>query len=150
MFQVRTVFKSSNTLRSILIKTKPDNSEQNSKNCIYSIPCECGKQYIGETSRPLNVRKNEHQNYLRKNEIEKSQICVHAFETGHTINWNNTKILTKEQDNKKRKIKESALILLNNESCVSNSSVDISTTWLPILKDIFKNRTNQQNFSIHP
>ena len=30
------------------------------KNCVYSIPCSCGKIYKGETGRPLTVRLEEH------------------------------------------------------------------------------------------
>ncbi|KAJ8912099.1 hypothetical protein NQ315_005435 [Exocentrus adspersus] len=62
-FNIRTAFKTNNTLRSILTHTKPINKEQNEKNCIYQIPCQCGKHYIGETSRPLDVRIKEHKNY---------------------------------------------------------------------------------------
>ncbi|KAJ8911005.1 hypothetical protein NQ315_011270 [Exocentrus adspersus] len=46
-FNIRTAFKTNNTLRSILTHTKPINKEQNEKNCIYQIPCQCGKHYIG-------------------------------------------------------------------------------------------------------
>ncbi|KAJ8909523.1 hypothetical protein NQ315_011201 [Exocentrus adspersus] len=55
-FNIRTTFKTNNTLRSILTHTKPKNKDQNEKNCICKIPCQSGKHYIGETSRPLDVR----------------------------------------------------------------------------------------------
>ena len=42
-FNIRTVFKMGNTLRSILTKTKLLNQEKKSKNRIYSFPCECIK-----------------------------------------------------------------------------------------------------------
>ena len=134
-FNVRTVFKTKDTLRSILTRTKPLNEEQNSKNCIYSIPCECGKYYIGETSRPLNVRIKEHQNLIKKYQIEKSKIAEHAWNNNHKILWNNTKILSKESISTRRKIKETAYILLNKDECVSSFSVELDNTWLSILKD---------------
>ncbi|PSN46032.1 hypothetical protein C0J52_15799 [Blattella germanica] len=55
-FGIRTSFKSHTTLCSILTKTKSPNEQQESKNCIYNVPCECGKQYIGgSTGRPLQT-----------------------------------------------------------------------------------------------
>jgi hypothetical protein len=38
----------------------------------YSIPCECGRSYIGETSRPLAVRLREHRHNLHQGLLEKS------------------------------------------------------------------------------
>ena len=111
------------------------NTTQNSKNCIYKIPCECGKFYIGESSRPLDTRINEHQNYIKNKQFEKSQICKHAWDYGHRIQFQNTSILHKEENNSRRKIKESALILLNENDCVANTSVEICRSWLPIIKD---------------
>ena len=44
------------------------------KNCVYSIPCSCGKIHKGETGRPLKVRLEEHQKTVVRGEIEKSGI----------------------------------------------------------------------------
>jgi hypothetical protein len=54
-FQIRTIFKTKHTLRSTLMKTGPIRNAQQTKKCVYSIPCECGRCYIGETSRSLEV-----------------------------------------------------------------------------------------------
>ena len=77
----------------------------------------------------------EHKNYIRNNEIQKSKICEYAWKDGHRINWDSAKILTKEAGNKTRKIKESVIILLNEDKCVTSCSVDFYTTWLPMLKE---------------
>jgi predicted GIY-YIG superfamily endonuclease len=42
------------------MKTGPIRNAQQTKKYVYSIPCECGRCYIGETSRPLEVRIKEH------------------------------------------------------------------------------------------
>ena len=51
-YNIRTIFKSNNTLRRQLCRVKPPNSTGNTENCIYNIPCSCGKSYTGETGRP--------------------------------------------------------------------------------------------------
>jgi hypothetical protein len=48
--------------------------------CIYRIPCQCGREYIGETGRPLNIRIREHKYNLREGSIDKSILASHAVE----------------------------------------------------------------------
>jgi hypothetical protein len=52
---IRMFFKTKHTLRSSLIKTRPERDPQQTAQCIYNIPCERGGSYIGETGRPLAV-----------------------------------------------------------------------------------------------
>jgi hypothetical protein len=52
-YNIRTVLKTKHTLRSSLMRIRPERSPQQTANCIYSIPCECGRSYIGETGRSL-------------------------------------------------------------------------------------------------
>ncbi|KAJ8915502.1 hypothetical protein NQ315_012383 [Exocentrus adspersus] len=108
-FNIRTAFKTNNTLRSILTHTKPINKEQNEKNCIYQIPCQCGKHYIGETSRPLDVRIKEHKNYVRNYQVDRSNLAQHVWDNYHQINWKEASIIQKEQNFGKRKIKRKCM-----------------------------------------
>ena len=59
-YDIRTVFTSGSTLRRYLFRVKPPTEFNMTKNCVYSIPCSCGKIYKGETGRPLKVRLEEH------------------------------------------------------------------------------------------
>jgi hypothetical protein len=54
-YNIKTIFKTKHTLH-----------------CIYSIPCECGRRYVRETSRPLGVRIKEHKHNLKQGLLEKS------------------------------------------------------------------------------
>ena len=54
------VHKSNSTLRSILMKVKTPISRDQVKGVIYRIPCECGQEYIGETSKSIHERIAEH------------------------------------------------------------------------------------------
>jgi hypothetical protein len=68
-FNVRIIFKTKHTLRRTLMKTGPVTDAQQTKQCVYSTPCDCGRCYIGETSRHLEVRIKEHKYNL-------TQICL--------------------------------------------------------------------------
>jgi hypothetical protein len=61
-FNLSTIFKTKHILRETLMKTWPVREAQQTKECMYSIPCGCDRCYIGERSRPLEVRIEE-QNY---------------------------------------------------------------------------------------
>jgi hypothetical protein len=62
--RIGKIFKTKHTLRSSLMKTRPERDPQQTAQCIYSIPCECGRSYIGEPGRPLAVRLREHRHNL--------------------------------------------------------------------------------------
>jgi hypothetical protein len=72
------IFKTKYTLHGILVKTRSIRDVHLMKQCVYSIPCDCGKCYIGETSRPLEVHIKEHKYNLIQNLLEKSKLAQHA------------------------------------------------------------------------
>jgi hypothetical protein len=72
-FHLRTIFRTNHTLRGRLMKTGPVRDAQQTKQCVYSIHCDCGRCYSGETSRPLEVRI-EDTGYARK--IQISLTCI--------------------------------------------------------------------------
>ena len=76
---------------------------------IYQIPCECGDNYIGETSKNLNERLKEHQWAIRRMDNNNS-VAVHVRDTGHNISWENAKIMLKEENKMRRKMKEAIKI----------------------------------------
>ena len=53
---IRVVFKSGWTLRSMLTKVKDTLPPGKQSNVVYRIPCSCGQVYIGETKRRLETR----------------------------------------------------------------------------------------------
>ena len=55
--KIRTVFKTSLTLRRCLTKVKTPADPTTTKGVIYKIPCECGRVYVGETGGTLKRRK---------------------------------------------------------------------------------------------
>jgi hypothetical protein len=60
-FNVRTIFKTIHTLHGILMKTGAVKEAQQTNQCVHNVPWYCGRCYIGETSRTLEVHIKEHQ-----------------------------------------------------------------------------------------
>jgi hypothetical protein len=92
-FNLRPIFKTKHTLHGTLLKTGPVRDAQQMKQCVYSIPRDCGRCYISETSRPLKVCIKEHKYNLTRGLLEKSKPAQHAYEEGHKICWNEAKVL---------------------------------------------------------
>ena len=103
-----------------------------SKNCIYSIPCECGKRYIGKTFRPLQRRENEQKGNTTNGEIDKSKIAEHSWEQKHRLQWDKASIISNKENSRFRKFKESAFIHCTDH-VISQPSIVISPKWLSII-----------------
>jgi predicted GIY-YIG superfamily endonuclease len=112
------------------MKTRPERDPLQMTQCIYSIPCEYGRSYVGETSRPLTVRLREHGHNLQQHFLEKSKLPQHAYEEGHRVGWNDARVWEIESNSRYRKYKESAyMACLTNP--ISQPSLDISPIWIP-------------------
>ena len=142
---IRIVFTSKNTLRNQLVNFKPKSQNQQ-KEVIYSIPCECSKSYIGETGRSLEVRLKEHQYSLKKRDPDVSKLCEHHFTTGHRFLWDQAEVIGHEQNWRARKVHEAAEILQGGEMVISSASFDIDPVWRPMIKNI-KIRKNDKKGS---
>ena len=76
---------------------------------LYSIPCECGEEFVGETGRTLRQRMTEHKRAVR-NSDPNNALAVHVSKMHHDIKWEEAKLLTREEHWTKRKIKEGLAI----------------------------------------
>jgi hypothetical protein len=54
-YNIRTFFTIKNTLRISLLETRKEKDRQQMAQFIHSIPYGCGRNYTGETGRPLAV-----------------------------------------------------------------------------------------------
>jgi hypothetical protein len=133
-YNIRTIFKSKHTLRSSHMKTRPERDPLQRAQCIYSIPCECGRSCIGETGRPLAVRHREHRRNLQQGRLEKSKLAQHTYEEGHRVCWDDSRILEIESNSRYRKYKELALMACSTNP-ISRPSLDISPIWIPLINN---------------
>ena len=92
------------SLFSSKIKTQTKQTETG----VYKILCKnCEKSYIGETGRSLLLRMNEHEKF---HDIRKSAIANHRFGLNHQMDFQNARVVHKENNLVKRKIAEALLI----------------------------------------
>jgi hypothetical protein len=100
-FNLRTIFMTKHTLRGALMKIGPVRDAQQTKQCVCSIPYDCGRCYISETSRPLEALINE--NKYNRRLLEISKLAQHAYEEDHKICLNEAKVLQIELNTTYRK-----------------------------------------------
>jgi hypothetical protein len=97
-----------------------------------NFPCDCGRCYIGETSKLLEVRVKKHKYNPTQCLLEKSKLDQHAYEEGHKICWNEAKALQIELNTTYRKYKEPAHMFPIDHR-ISQPSLDISPIWTPVI-----------------
>ena len=70
----------------------------------------CQKFYIGETAQKISQRRKQHESDVRRM-IKTNGIYEHLRQNpGHTINWDDQKVLLRENNWKLRNLKEAILI----------------------------------------
>jgi hypothetical protein len=116
------------------MRTRPERDPLQTAQCIYRIPCEYSRNYIGETGRPLAVRLREHRHRLQRCLLEKSKLAERAYEEGHRVGWDDARILEIGSNSRYRKHKESVPVAcLTNP--ISQPSLDISPFWFPLISN---------------
>ena len=94
--KIRTVFKTTLTLRRCPTKVNTPANPMNTKGVVYRIACECGRVYVGETGRALKQRINEHKRAV-KNADNNKGLAVHVTRTKHQIEWDEAEVLCREE-----------------------------------------------------
>ena len=116
-----TIFhKPINTLRRQLVHPKDTTPKMNKTGVVYEIQCKtCKGCYIGETGRTLGKRIEEHK------KSSSSAIYEHQVTQRHSIDWDNPRILEREDNTTKRKLKEAIQIKKRNPSLNRDSGMDL-------------------------
>ena len=103
---------------------------------MYRIDCECGDYYIGETSRPLTTRVKEHKADCKHARFERSAIAEHAWQDGHSIDWENVQVVDVAEDTQMRLVKEAVHIRMGAPQRLTNrdEGKEISSVWLQVVR----------------
>jgi hypothetical protein len=141
---ITCVYKRTPTLGTHLLKRRPPQPFWESKNVVYSIPCEdSSHQYIGQTKRKLIQRKNEHERSCKDvSNIDPDSnydngVPFHVAQTGHQFQFDKMKILETEPNGFRRRMLESIHILKNRDSVVNlKAGIKIDPCWRPLIEDL--------------
>jgi hypothetical protein len=94
------------------MKTRPERDPKQMAQFVYSIPCERGRSYFGETGRSLS----------------------RAYEEGHGVRWGEARILKTGSNSRYRKHKQSAhMACLTNPT--NHPSLGIPPVWIPLISN---------------
>lgn len=124
----------------IFINMKDKIETVDSSNVVYKISCDgdgqnsCNKSYVGQTKNYLRTRITQHKSDLRnppRGEI--SALVAHFADNGHTPNFDDVKILSKEQNYGRRITLEALHICNENTYNFRRDTRNISAIYSPLL-----------------
>ena len=103
---IETIFTKQKSLRSILSRPEQPQPTVDIKGIIYQIPCSsCPGVYTGETGRMLKIRMAEHKCAIRMGDVN-NDLAVDSLKTGHPIEWSQARVVDREENLYRRRIKE--------------------------------------------
>ena len=102
---IKTFFTAAPSLKDILCRHKttlPPNSYPG----VYSVSCECGTEYIGESKKKISTRMKQHERDIFHGRWKSSGISDHASRCQKNVIFEDAKTIAYESDWRRRKIRE--------------------------------------------
>ena len=128
-YNLRLAGKSTAALHNKLSTVAPLHKVENRKGAIYQVSMSCDKVYVGETGRPLKKRMSEHKTACKYLKGEASAIAEHCISCSCAPQWDDVRSLAYEQNQMKRKIRESIEIKLAGKRNFAERSYELSGIW---------------------
>ena len=127
---ISTYHKPINTLRSILVKPKDATPIEQQCGLVYHIKCQdCHHNYIGETGRNMGIRFKEHT--IRKGTV--SAVKEHLESSRHSCSLEDVRILDREEDWYRRKIKEAIMIERHHPTLNRDKGLELPAAYSSLL-----------------
>ena len=129
-------FYNINTTKCLFTQLKDKNEKGCESSLIYYIPCGvCERGYVGQTTQYLKKRINQHKNDCKNKNSDtyKSALVQHHFNTGHVFNFDNTRILEKENNKSKLNISEMIFIYKNNTVNIKSDTNNLNRIYTGLI-----------------
>ena len=94
---------------------------------------DCSATYIGETGRTLKVRMAEHKRAV-KSKDPLNGIAVHVQKTAHNINWQEARILARENNWGRRRVLEALEIQQRRPKMNLDAGLLLDRSWTPFVR----------------
>ena len=133
---VAVYHKPFNSLRSLLVKPKDKQKKENKCGTIYHVSCgTCDDFYVGETARALGKRYRKH-----SESDDKSAVLEHLKSSGHSLSFDDMRVLASETNYNARKIREAVEIFKAKPTLNRDQGFDVAPVLLQLLPGRGPNR----------